>query len=235
MIPQKKVIDEIRLLHEQFVALSTEGIKKAFRIGELLTEQKALLQHGEWIPWIEQNMPFNRVTAANYMRLFRNKAALNVQGVVHLAEAYQVLAGPARYLPALNEDETNNIPDEVMEMCSKLEEMNEGEILTGYAHYEEGEKKKYDYVTIRLLSKNDADLSGDDLIYYEFVNHGESETIHAASNEMTVADFILYMSKQIHIKLDGITWMYPGIRPIKCIPKLEVEAADTITFHPDNA
>jgi hypothetical protein len=84
-------LEEIRQLHED---LLTTTLDKAIRIGELLTEQKASLKHGEWLPWIEENLPFDRATAANYMRLFDRREELKCKTVLHLTDAYKLLAPP---------------------------------------------------------------------------------------------------------------------------------------------
>lgn len=125
MLLQKQVIAEIRQLHVEFVALSSDGIRKAFRIGELLYDQKSRVRHGDWLEWINKNLPFNRVTAANYMRLFEHKAALNVQGVVHLTEAYKLLSQPEK-LAELEEELPESV-DEVIPTAFKrnLEAENE--------------------------------------------------------------------------------------------------------------
>jgi hypothetical protein len=69
-------------------------VKNAIEIGRLLTDQKASLAHGEWIPWIESNLVFGRSQAANYMRAYRERDTLNVHPVAHLKEAVALLAEP---------------------------------------------------------------------------------------------------------------------------------------------
>ncbi len=49
------------------------AVAHAIRAGELLTEAKSRVQHGEWLPWIEANFPGSDRTARNYMRLAANR------------------------------------------------------------------------------------------------------------------------------------------------------------------
>jgi hypothetical protein len=49
---------EIVALHDEVVQSFRATLPKAIRIGELLIEQKAALKHGEFMPWIEANLPF---------------------------------------------------------------------------------------------------------------------------------------------------------------------------------
>ncbi len=46
------------------------SVQKAIRIGELLTEQKAFVGHGQFLPWLEKNFEMTERTAQRYMNLF---------------------------------------------------------------------------------------------------------------------------------------------------------------------
>lgn len=50
--------------------------------GKALVAAKALVAHGEWLPWVEQNFHGGRFTSSNYMKL-----ATNVDRVQHLLES----------------------------------------------------------------------------------------------------------------------------------------------------
>ena len=91
---EKSRINEIGTLHGEIVGHLKTSIEKAIRIGELLTEQKASLRHGEFTPWIEGNLPFTDRTARNYMRLHRKKDRLKTETVSDLKSAYKLLAAP---------------------------------------------------------------------------------------------------------------------------------------------
>jgi hypothetical protein len=51
----------------------------------------ASLKHGEWLLWVEKNLPFSRQTADNYRRAFENRAKLLTVG--NLTEGYRLLSG----------------------------------------------------------------------------------------------------------------------------------------------
>ena len=63
-------IDEISKLHGEIYGAFKTSLEKAIRIGELLTEQKQNLRHGEFTSWVENNLPFSDRTAQIYMRLY---------------------------------------------------------------------------------------------------------------------------------------------------------------------
>jgi ribosomal protein L17 len=57
----------------------------------LLTSQKEKLKHGEFAPWVAQNLPFSQRTARNYMLVFRERHKLKTENVTDLSKAYKVL------------------------------------------------------------------------------------------------------------------------------------------------
>lgn len=92
---EKSKVQEIVTLHNEIAGHLKMSLEKAIRIGELLIEQKTSLKHGEWLPWIEANLPFSRQTADNYRRCYENKDKLLSVG--NLIEAYKLLAPPKQH------------------------------------------------------------------------------------------------------------------------------------------
>lgn len=88
---ESKRIEEIKKLHFEIMGNLKISLQNAIKIGELLVEQKKSMRHGEFIPWIEKNLPFSDRTARNYMRLFREKDRLKTETVSDLKEAYNLL------------------------------------------------------------------------------------------------------------------------------------------------
>jgi hypothetical protein len=62
--------DEINRLHKEVMTRAKMTLVDAMRIGELLTNQRVKLDHGEWLPWIEKHLEFSQRTAYNYMNAF---------------------------------------------------------------------------------------------------------------------------------------------------------------------
>lgn len=92
---QLNLVQEINRLHSELCGMARTSLEKAIRIGELLTEQKAQLKHGEWLPWVRENIEFSQQTASNYVRLFQNREKLPSVGNLELTEAYRLLSQPA--------------------------------------------------------------------------------------------------------------------------------------------
>lgn len=78
---------EIRVEHEACEAAMTATVQHAIRAGELLTDAKAQVRHGEWLPWLEANFAGARQTATLYMRL-----AANGTRVFHLDSVRDAIA-----------------------------------------------------------------------------------------------------------------------------------------------
>lgn len=79
--------DQIKVLLAELDRTLKMSVEKAIRIGQLLTEQKSDMDHGQFLPWLESNFEMSERTARKYMMLhrYRDKTALNAD----LQEAYQ--------------------------------------------------------------------------------------------------------------------------------------------------
>jgi hypothetical protein len=84
-------VTEINRLHSEICDLARTSIENAVRIGELLAEQKASLNHGEWLPWLKVNVRFTARTASNYLRVFENRLRLKSETISDLTDAYNAL------------------------------------------------------------------------------------------------------------------------------------------------
>lgn len=86
---QESRIREINSLHAELESLAKTGMAKATRIGEILTECKGQIPHGQFTQWICDNCSFSVRTAQNYMKLYLNRARL--QGADSVSTAYSLL------------------------------------------------------------------------------------------------------------------------------------------------
>ncbi len=70
-------------------------LQKAIRVGELLTGIKASLKHGEWLPWVEKNLPFDERTARRYGGIFqrRDEFKSDTMSDLQITDAYRMLSG----------------------------------------------------------------------------------------------------------------------------------------------
>ena len=60
---------EINDAHALAMVHAGEAMTNALRCGDLLTKAKAAAKHGQWLPWLHQNIAFSERTAQSYMRL----------------------------------------------------------------------------------------------------------------------------------------------------------------------
>ena len=87
---------EIAELHERVCCYARATLETAIRIGELLTEQKSSMPHGDFTAWIADRLPFTDRTARNYIRLHHERDRLKAESVSGLSDAYALLAEPGR-------------------------------------------------------------------------------------------------------------------------------------------
>lgn len=66
----------IREAHENVESSAKDVLYWAQIAGKELQAQKERLGRGEWLPWVEQNLPFSVRTAEVYMRLYNGRALI---------------------------------------------------------------------------------------------------------------------------------------------------------------
>lgn len=63
---RKKEITELlqKIEHRQ-----KRNLEDAIEVWKMLTEARGFFQYGEWLPWIDTNLPISQPTAFRYMQL----------------------------------------------------------------------------------------------------------------------------------------------------------------------
>jgi hypothetical protein len=69
----------INAQHAEMVRTVQRGVDHAIAAGELLLEAKAKVPHGRWLPWLEANCTIPERTAQLYMRIARERAAIEAK------------------------------------------------------------------------------------------------------------------------------------------------------------
>ncbi len=87
----RDTVSRINTLHQELLGLARTSLEKALELGQLLSEAKASLEHGQWLPWLANNIRFSERTVQNYLRIYKNRDLLKSEGVADLSEAYAKL------------------------------------------------------------------------------------------------------------------------------------------------
>ncbi len=87
------IAGEINTIKEQVRATA---LSASVEIGKRLTEAKALVPEGEWLPWLKDNVDYSLRTAQNLMALFQEYGGGAGQSLPHLSytQAVMLLALP---------------------------------------------------------------------------------------------------------------------------------------------
>lgn len=91
---------EINAAHSEAQAFSSQAVERAHDAGIRLTQAKAQVEHGQWLPWLAEHCPDVAVrTAQAYMRLAQDWPKLESEirnGVAHLPfrQAIKLLSAP---------------------------------------------------------------------------------------------------------------------------------------------
>ncbi|MBK9442975.1 MAG: DUF3102 domain-containing protein [Comamonadaceae bacterium] len=88
-IGKSEIADQINAAHQQAIAHADKAIEFAKQAGDLLLEVKAGLSHGEFLPWVKNNLEVTPRQAQRYMAAAQKKpkpiGADKCETVSHLA------------------------------------------------------------------------------------------------------------------------------------------------------
>lgn len=85
---------DIETITGEILKAKRVGGEAILTIGQRLIEAKALLPHGEWLPWLEDEVEFSERTARNFMRLARDWTNRQALADLGAAKALTLLALP---------------------------------------------------------------------------------------------------------------------------------------------
>jgi hypothetical protein len=72
-----------------------EALVQAIACGQMLLEAKSKAGHGQWLPWLRQNVTFGERSAQGYMRIAERAPKLNEGSTIR--DALKELATPRRH------------------------------------------------------------------------------------------------------------------------------------------
>jgi hypothetical protein len=74
-----ELAERINAEHDRCQESAQDTIAHAFEVGRLLVKAKDQVPHGQWAGWVAENCSFEMRQAQNYMRIYRNRTALEAQ------------------------------------------------------------------------------------------------------------------------------------------------------------
>lgn len=86
--------DEIKRLHTDIIGHARQSLETAIRIGEILSQVRSVLKHGQWQGWIEDNLPFTYRTAHRYVSIYDRRDQIKNDNLSLFGEAYALLESP---------------------------------------------------------------------------------------------------------------------------------------------
>jgi hypothetical protein len=135
-----QIAAQINALHVSIEASLRTSLQTAAEAGRLLTSAKALVNHGEWLPWLATNFRGSARTAQTYLKLAEGATALEQRGhdlaELTLTEAARLLSKPEAaatptpavgirfpYLPDLSDEDRQWLAEETDSIKAKLDEV----------------------------------------------------------------------------------------------------------------
>jgi hypothetical protein len=114
----------IRAEHEATATALKDSVRHAIAAGEMLIEAKALLKHGQWLPWLREHCTISERTAQLYMRTAKNRKVIEDQirnGAADLSlnetAALLMMSSDVRQLLAFARDCEQLSGDELVARC----------------------------------------------------------------------------------------------------------------------
>lgn len=101
---QKSRVEKITALHTEIGGYLKTTLSKAIEIGGILIEIKTDVQHGGWLPWINENLPFSARLATDYIRFHENRDDLKTARLADLAAAREFLLPEKTPAPPVETD-----------------------------------------------------------------------------------------------------------------------------------
>ena len=77
----------IRAEHRAAATSLGDAVRHGIAAGELLIEAKALVRHGQWLPWLRDHCSLSERTCQLYMRLAKNRAAIEKTNAQSIADS----------------------------------------------------------------------------------------------------------------------------------------------------
>ena len=105
----KKLAKEANKHHQEVRGHQISAFNHARQCGEFLIKAKALVQHGNWKPWLRKNFSFSYETAADYMRICRY---WNDDRLVKVRQEGSVFTSINGVLGILREERAKNLTSE---------------------------------------------------------------------------------------------------------------------------
>lgn len=92
---QETQVRDIEVITSEILDAKRTGGEAILTIGRGLIEAKAMLSHGEWLPWLEERVEISERVAQNFMRIARNYSNPNTLSDLGASKALMLLAVPA--------------------------------------------------------------------------------------------------------------------------------------------
>jgi DUF3102 family protein len=117
----------IRAEHEATIAALKSSVIHAMAAGDLLTEAKAQVPHGQWLPWFSTNCTMSERSGQLYMRLAKHRATIekemakSAMGIADLtlneAAALCALADRLKRLFEVAKHAEDASPEQLVDLC----------------------------------------------------------------------------------------------------------------------
>ena len=101
-------VQRIQALADELDKLGKSALDKAVEAGDLLSECKKGLAHGQWMPWLTENFQFSHKTAMNWMMISDASREGKLETVTTLTDAYRLMSKGSNPSPHVAQNSGEN-------------------------------------------------------------------------------------------------------------------------------
>lgn len=123
---------DIGTITQEILDCKVRAGESILQIGRCLIEAKELLEHGEWLPWLNERVEFSERTARNFMRLAREWTNRQTLADLGASKALTLLALPPEEREQFME-ENNVIGMSARQLEQAIKERDEARAAAEYA------------------------------------------------------------------------------------------------------
>ena len=153
--------------HTAIHGLLSDSIRRAMAAGDLLIEAKALVQHGQWLPWLRDRCRISERTAQLYMRCAKNRVEIEKKSAsvadltLNEAAALLALSSDVRKLFEFTKQTEGLSGEELVQACL---DAGVGMIVSRsydpFAGRSDDERRVWSLFVLRTASRQHASVDG---------------------------------------------------------------------------
>ena len=174
---------DIEAVTAEIIQLKQDAGNAIIGIGQRLIEAKAMLSHGDWLPWLEERVEFTDRTARNFMRLSREWTNRKTLSDLGASKALALLGLPPSERDAFIEE-----PHIVDGEEKRVGDMSARELKRALQERDEARKEAEAQTELQALRDRPVDVAVETVIDEAAVERAKAEALAEMESKVNKAE-----------------------------------------------